>query len=201
MNVLIPFHECSFKRAAVTWLVKPNVKGTAIHPKFKRELEPWGGTAGCGRCWGVSHTPSQFYLQGTQTLLMGTVATTHLVWGEKSVSLLQLPNLQPSPARPGLLRISWISCFCWDLLSVLKGGSQLARGYQVFMPSQKIRPSTQLLVWLPSLEEGVPNRQGWIWLGLNLGLSCRQPYHPWCLAVFGTVAQKTCLEVLGSIFQ
>lgn len=38
----------------------------------------------------------------------------------------------------------------------LEGGSQLARGHQVFRPSKKIRSSTQLLVWLPSLEEGVP---------------------------------------------
>lgn len=40
MNVLIPFCECSFKHIEVAWLVKPNVKGTAIHPKFMRELEP-----------------------------------------------------------------------------------------------------------------------------------------------------------------
>lgn len=56
----------------------------------------------------------------------------------------------------------------------LEGGSKLARGYQVYRPSKKIRSSTQFLVWLPFLEEGVhrgPNSQGWIWLGLNLGLS------------------------------
>lgn len=40
MDVLIPFHECSFKRGEVAWLVKPNVKGTAMYPKFTGELEP-----------------------------------------------------------------------------------------------------------------------------------------------------------------
>lgn len=90
----------------VAWLVKANVKGTVIHPKFRRELESWEGTAQCGSSWDVSQTPAQFYLQGTQALWVGTVINTHLVWCEKSVSLLQLHNSslpqQPSPAGSGL---------------------------------------------------------------------------------------------------
>lgn len=126
MNVLISFHECSFKHTEMAWLVKPNVKGTAIQPKFTRELEPWEGTVCCGRCWDVSQTPSQFYLQGTQALLTETVITKHLVWCEKSASLLQLPDyslLQPGQASWGF--ISCISCLYWDLLSVLKGAVSL----------------------------------------------------------------------------
>lgn len=92
MNVLIPLHECSFKLREVAWLVKPNVKGTAVHPKFTRELEPCESTARCGSCWDVSQAPLQFYLQGTQALLTETVINTHLLWGEKSASLSQLLN-------------------------------------------------------------------------------------------------------------
>lgn len=143
----------------MAWLVTPNVKGTAIYPKFTRELKPEKeGTARCGSCWDVSQTPSQFYLQGTQALLIGAVINTHLVWCEKSVSLLQLLHY----SLPTTAICSWVrppedfldfmlglrSPFC------LEGASQLARGFQVFRPSEKIRSSTQLLAWLPSLDEG-----------------------------------------------
>lgn len=40
MNVLILFHECSFKHTEVAWLVKPDVKGTASIPNSRGNWDP-----------------------------------------------------------------------------------------------------------------------------------------------------------------